>query len=260
VVVGAADPHERGRGLRELKAARIAVSAGVLAAEAREQNREYFTRLRTRRPFVTLKLATTLDGRIADSRGHSKWITSGAARAWTRGMRSRVDAILVGSGTALADDPRLTAPGAGAGPLKVVVDARARLSPRARVFDRGRVLVATGPGAPGSRTGALRLAGAEVVACPQRGGRLDLRRLMGALHARGIGSILCEGGGELAGSLVASRLVDRVVMVMSPRLLGGRGSVAAVGGPDRPLSRAFALKRVERFRIGPDTVVTGLAN
>ena len=173
-------------------------------------------------------------------------------------MRSRVDAILVGTGTALGDDPRLTAPGRGAGPIKIVVDARARLSPRARMFQRGRVLVATGPTAPGVRTGPLALAGAEVLPIAVRAGRVDLRRLLGVLHARGIGSILCEGGGELAGALVAGRLVDRVVMVLSPRLLGGRHAVPAVGGPDRPLSAALPLRQVERFRIGPDTIVSGL--
>lgn len=257
VIAALADPEERGRGFAELKAGGIKAVKGVLEREARDQNREFLARGTTRRPYLILKLAMTLDGKIADFRSDSKWISSARARAWTRGLRRRVDAVMVGVRTALTDDPRLTAPGGGRQPLKIIVDSRARLPVRARLLRTGRTLVAATTRAPGDRLGALRLAGAEVVGLPPRRGKVPLRRLMGGLYARGVGAVLCEGGGELAGSLVAEGLVDRVLMVISPKIMGGSRSRPSLLGPDRPLGEALPLKDLEVRSLGPDTLLEG---
>lgn len=260
VVFACPDPNERGRGSRELRRHGLTVIRGVLEKRARELNSEFFTRIRTRRPYLILKLAETLDGKIADSRGRSRWISSPEARVWTRGLRNGVDAVMVGAGTAVTDDPRLTAPGAPAGnqPVRIVVDSRARVPPSARLFAPGKVLVAVTGAAPRARVAALATAGAEIMRFPASGGRVPLRALMRALYAGGVGSILCEGGGALAGALVDGGLVDRVVMVISPRILGGSGSRSAITGIGRRLASALILKQVEVRRLGRDVVVDGL--
>ncbi len=256
VVVALPDPLERGHGMAELRRAGIRCIAGVLGKQARHQNHEWLKGLKTRRPWVVLKLATTLDGRLADFRGRSKWITSAAARKWTRRLRSRVDAVMVGAGTALADDPRLTAPGRRIGPIRIVVDGMARISPRARLMRGGRAIVVVSGAAPRKREAALREAGAQVLRVGT-GSRMPLRAILRALYAEGVGSVLCEGGADLAGGLVSGRLVDRAVIVLSPRLLGGRGALPAVLGPDSTLARALPLEGVRVHRVGPDVIVDG---
>jgi diaminohydroxyphosphoribosylaminopyrimidine deaminase/5-amino-6-(5-phosphoribosylamino)uracil reductase len=257
VVVAASDPHERGRGLQELQRHGIKITAGVLDRQARAQNHEWYTRLKTGLPYVILKLATTLDGRIADARRRSKWISSARARTWTRRLRMRVDAVMVGAGTAVADNPRMAAPGRRDGPIRIVVDGRARLGPRARLLKGGGAIVVVSGRAPRRRVAALRVAGARVVAVRGRGTRMPLRAVLKALYAEGVGSILCEGGADLAGGLVAGRLVDRAVIVLAPRLLGGRGSLPSILGPDSPLARALPLSRVRVHRVGGDVIVDG---
>ena len=264
VVVAALDPLERKRGVAVLRRQGIMVVPGVLEREAREQNLEFFTRLKTKRPFMTLKLAMTLDGKIADYRGKSKWISSPAARTWTRRLRSHVDAVMVGIGPALADDPRLTAPNmpreiwtahAGRSPLKIIVDSRARTPVTGRMFRSGRVLIATTALASRARLMALRSRGAETLVLNPRRGRVPLRELMTALYARGVGTILCEGGSRLAGALAAERMVDRALMIVSPRIIGGSRSLPSVLGPDRTLAQAMRLERAEVRSLGSDTIL-----
>jgi len=257
-VFAGSDPHERGRGARELSANGVKVRGGLLEQEARVLNREYFARLKSGRPYVTLKLAMTADGKIADFRGHSKWISSAAARNWTRSLRSQVDAVMVGAGTALADDPRLTSPDRSRQPWKIIVDGKARLPVSARVLRGGRLLLACLRGVPASRREALRSSGAEILELPGKRGEVRLRSLMAALLRRGIGSILCEGGSRLAGSLLEARLVDRVILVMAPRLLGGSRSLPALTGRERPLGKAMVLREVSVRRLGGDMVMEGM--
>ncbi len=248
VVIAMADPLQKGRGIAELRRAGIRVESGLLADEAKAMNREWLTRLVTRRPYLTLKLATTLDGRIADSRGRSKWISSASAREWTRALRRQADAVLVGAGTVRADDPGFSRS------VRIVVDGRAAISPRARMLRGGRTLVAVSRAASAARLSALADAGAEILVLPGRGAGISLPALMATLMTRGIGSIVCEGGSDLAGGLLRDELVDRVVMVQAPILLGGGGSLAAIGGPGRPLARAIRLGPVRFTRIGPDLI------
>ncbi len=225
--VGDPNPRVRGRGLRALRAARVRVDVGVLAAEAGEVSAWFRHFVVHRRPFVLLKLAASLDGRIATASGESRWISGAAARRYVHRLRDRVDAVMVGAGTVLADDPALTCRLArGRDPLRVVVDGRLRIPPTARLVRQrssATTLVATTAAASARRRRALADAGAEVLLLPGRRGRLKVSALLAALAARGVVSVLVEGGGDLAAGMLREHAVDRVLLVAAPRLLGGDG-------------------------------------
>lgn len=207
------------------------------------------------RPAVTLKLATSLDGRIATRTGESRWITGPAARGEVHRLRAAHDAILVGVGTALADDPELTVrldPPVEIHPLRVVLDSRARLSARSRLattVEKGPVLVFAGEGAEAS---ALRAAGVEVAHLPLSGARLDPAAVLAALAARGVRRVFVEGGGEVAASFVAADLVDRIEWFRAPILLGAGGRPALGPLPVETLSQALPLRRLDVRGVGPD--------
>jgi len=240
VIAGHRDPNPRvgGRGLRALRAGGIEVTTGVLEAECRAQHRGFVSVMERGRPFVVLKLAASLDGRIATAAGESRWITGPAARAAVHALRARSDAVAVGSGTALADDPELSAR-RGARvlrrPWRVVFDARLRVPPELRLFSDGfasRTLVVAAAGAPTARRRALERTGARVLEL--RGGRghgrasLDLEAALRRLAAEGLSEILVEGGGTLAAALLRAGLVDELHWFVAPILLGGDG-VPALG-------------------------------
>jgi diaminohydroxyphosphoribosylaminopyrimidine deaminase/5-amino-6-(5-phosphoribosylamino)uracil reductase len=265
VVVATGDPNPLvdGRGLEILRRAGIAVDTGLLADEARAQNRAFFTWVTHRRPHVTLKTAMTLDGKIADVHGGSRWITGEAARAETHRLRSRADAIVVGIGTALTDDPELTvrlgAPWPRE-PYRVVVDGKARLPTGARLIHAGtpgRAVIAVGPGAPAGRLRQLAAAGATVVECSGSPGRVDLRHLLGWLAEREVLAALVEGGGGLNAAFLEAGLVDRVVVFIAPRLLGGRAAPTPVEGGGRSLKEALRVVGATVRPIGEDFVIEG---
>ena len=253
VVVATADPNPKhaGRGLRLLARRGLAMTSGICAAEARALIEPFALRMLTRRPFVTLKLGVTLDGRIADRRGKSKWITGPAARRHVQALRRRVDAILVGAGTVRADDPQLTPrPAAGRRPLRVVVSQSGRLPARARLFTDERAadtVVYVPAGVPVPRLGA-----ATVVAV--RGPRVSLPGVLKDLARRGVMHVLCEGGGELAAALLRAGLVDELQWIVAPRLLGATGR-PAVGGPGWPLAGASPWKLTNVQRVGDDVLL-----
>ena len=259
VFVGCRDPHPRvaGRGLRRLRAAGISVETGVLADACREQHRGFFSVCTRQRPFVTLKLATSLDGRIATKGGESRWITGPAARRFVHQLRASVDAVMVGSGTALADDPALTARRGGRvvhRPARVLVDSRLRVPVDAKLY-RGAPEPATFVlAARGARGVARREArGATVLTVRRgRGGGLDLARGLEALAKAGLTTVLVEGGGRLAAALLRAGLVDELHWIQAPILLGGDGR-SGLGelGLDR-LSQAIRLGDVERRALGDD--------
>ncbi len=261
------DPRVRGRGLRRLRAAGVRTAVGVLEPQARALNEPFITRVGRGRPFVTVKIAQSLDGRIADSKGHSRWISGPAARRWARQLRSEQDAVLIGVKTLLADNPRLTVRSKSVGsrqkavgrePLKIVLDSSLRTPPGARLFSGGgRVLIATTRRAPWARENRLRGAGAEVIRLPARNGRVHFPAALKELARRGISRLLVEGGGEIIASALQAQAVDRVVWIIAPKLFGG-GCVPAVGGPGiRSLGRAVRLKNVQTRRLGEDWVMTG---
>jgi diaminohydroxyphosphoribosylaminopyrimidine deaminase/5-amino-6-(5-phosphoribosylamino)uracil reductase len=250
-----------GRGLARLAAAGVEVLVGVGEAEARALNRGFLTAAVAGRPHVTLKTAMTLDGRIVGADGASRWITGEAARAEAHRMRFLADAVMVGIGTALADDPRLTVRRPDLPPKepwRVVVDSRLRLPPAARLIgagDPGRVLVACAGPATGPRAEALRARGVRLVGAGPAGGRVDLAAVLASLPALDVLAVLVEGGAELAWGLLEAGLVDRVAFFVAPRLLGGRGVPGPVGGPGRPLAGAVELGPLEVRPVGEDLLL-----
>ena len=263
VAVAALDPDPRvdGRGVARLRAAGIAVTIGVREAGTRALNRGFFHAAATGRPHVVLKTAMTLDGRIAAVDGESRWITGDAARREAHRLRLAADAILVGVGTVLADDPRLTVRDPELPPkepFRVVADSRLRIPLAARVLragDPARTIVACVEPAPAAAAAALRATGARVLELPEDGGRVDLRALLVALRALDVLAVLAEGGGELAGALSDAGLVDRVAFFIAPRLLGGRRAPGPVGGAGRRLKDALALTGLTTRRLGDDLLV-----
>jgi diaminohydroxyphosphoribosylaminopyrimidine deaminase/5-amino-6-(5-phosphoribosylamino)uracil reductase len=262
VVTAIADPNAQAQGgAARLRAAGVAVETGVLTEEAERQNRAWLTAVRQRRPHVTLKAAATLDGKIADLHGGSRWITGEAARLYAHRLRAESDAIVVGVTTALRDDPALTVrldePWPRE-PYRVVLDTGARLGADARVIHAAtpaRTLVAVGEGAPAGRVAALQAAGATVLRCPAREGRVDPAALLARLFEREVRAVLVEGGAETHAAFVDAGLVDRVALFVAPLLLGGRAAPGVVGGAGRELKSALRLGPLQVSALGDDLLL-----
>jgi diaminohydroxyphosphoribosylaminopyrimidine deaminase/5-amino-6-(5-phosphoribosylamino)uracil reductase len=237
-----------------LREAGIAVEAGTLAADAVRLNLAYLTAKTLSRPAVTLKWAMSLDGKIATASGESQWISSPAARRWALGLREEHDAVLVGSGTVVADDPLLNRRlgRAGKDNLRVVLDRRLRTPPAARLFTvRGEVLIYTDQ----AQGRALEQGSATVAVLPA----VEPPAVLADLFRRGIQSLLVEGGSEILASFVASGLYDRVLVDCAPLLLGGREAPGPLaGGGVAELARASRLDRIEIGRRGSDVILSGL--
>ena len=261
VAVGDPNPLVQGRGLRALRRAGVLVTTGVLAEEAGAVSAWFRHFIVQRRPFVILKLAASLDGRIATASGESRWISGPEARRFVHELRNRVDAVMVGSGTALADDPALTCRlRGGRDPLRVVVDGHLRLSPRARMLRQrskaGTLIATTRPASP-ARARRLAQAGAEIVTVASAHGQVSLAALLRALAKRGVVSVLVEGGGELAAAALRARLVDRLLVVTAPILLGGDGRPMLGGLRLGRLAAAPRLVDERVTRLGPDLLREG---
>lgn len=230
------NPRVAGRGLALLRRRGVAVETGLLAGEASRLNERFVTWARRARPFVLLKAALTLDGRIATASGHSRWITGPGARRQARWLRRLHDGILVGVGTALADDPLLLPSPRTRRPFtRVVLDSRLRLPPDSRLARTAtpRTPVVVVAAWPDERRGrALAARGVGVLAVEGEDGRVSLPAALAALGARGLTSLMVEGGSEVLGAFLAARLVDQAALFRAPLLLGGRGSLPAFGGPD----------------------------
>jgi diaminohydroxyphosphoribosylaminopyrimidine deaminase/5-amino-6-(5-phosphoribosylamino)uracil reductase len=260
VVASHRDPDRRtgGGGFERLRAAGVRVEVGLLAPEAVERNAAFLTSEILGRPLVTLKWAMSLDGKIATESGESRWISHPAGRRWALELRETHDAILVGSGTALADDPRLDRRLGKAGKplLRAVLDRRLRLSPEARMLQLpGETVVYTraGSGRPELRR-ALEEGGAKLVDLPTG----SPAEVVADLHARGLRSVLVEGGGELHGAFVAAGLYDRVMVDCAPLLLGGRRAPGPLGGAGtKSLDLAPRLDRLRVGRRGDDALLWG---
>ena len=265
VVAAAGDPNprHRARGLALLRRAGVAVTHGVKQAEALRLIRPFAAWMGLGRPWVTLKLAVTLDGRIADADGCSRWITGPGARRAVQDLRRASDAVMVGAGTAVADNPSLLPrPARGRSPWRVIVDSAGRLPLTATVLTDeacGRTIVATTERCSGARARSYERTGAQVARLPVIGRRVSLPALMAALHERQIMRVLCEGGGELAAGLLEAGLVDEMILFMAPKVLGGR-AVNAVGGVGWPLAAApqFVVESIERY--GEDVALRYMAS
>lgn len=270
VVVAMLDPNPqvKGKGVSQLRGAGLAVTTGVARRQAESLNRIYRHWILTKRPYVTLKAGMTLDGQIATASGESKWITSRQSRQEVHRLRSQVDAVLVGVGTVVADNPSLTArtgaqlkKPAPRQPLRIVVDSGLRIPLHARILShqaKAKTLVATTRRAPAARLRALQKKGVETAIVSADGGRVSLPALLKALGRRGITSLLVEGGSEINAAMLKAQLVQHVRLYMAPALLGGGNAKGVIGGqsPVR-LAKAVRLKHLQMRSVGGDVVVEG---
>jgi diaminohydroxyphosphoribosylaminopyrimidine deaminase/5-amino-6-(5-phosphoribosylamino)uracil reductase len=263
VVAATGDPNPvvDGRGFARLRDAGVEVVTPVLREAAERQNRGFLKHVRTGRPFVLLKMAATLDGKVAAKDGSSRWITGTAARSEVHRLRGTADAIVVGAGTALGDDPVLTVRDAGyrgEPVLRVLVDGRGRVPASARLFSQeAPTLVATTDRAPVSCMDAWRGTGAEVTVYEEDDeGRVPLRALLSDLGKRDVQSALLEGGPTLAWSAVRAGVVDGLVLFLAPRLLGGASAPGILGGEGlAPVGAAVRVQITSVERVGEDLKV-----
>ncbi len=256
------DPRVRGRGLERLSAAGVTVDLGCRAAEAALDQRGFLLRITRRRPLVSLKLAATLDGRIATATGESRWITGPEARRRVHLMRASHDAVMVGAGTVRADTPTLTVRGLGMRhqPVRVIPDSRLSLAPEApetagllATIGEAPLWICHGPEAPATRRAAWEEAGARLLPCPvDADGRLAIGGVLAALATAGITRLLCEGGGRLAASLVKADLVDDLHWVSAGRLVGGDGRAALAPFGIAALAAAPRYTLIESRPVGAD--------
>lgn len=253
------DPRVNGGGFRELRRHGIAVEVGLLKDEAMRLNASFYKFIRNGLPFVTLKGAVSWDGRIATRTGDSKWISSREAREHARLLRRESDAVMVGIGTVLADDPSLTARPANARLVRLIMDTHLRLPLRAKLvreIDQGPVVVFAGPDAPRSKEQELRQRGVEVRRMPLRSGKPDLSRCLRYLAECGVTRVLVEGGGELHASFVEQKLADRLVLYLAPRLIGGREARPLLGGRGADLMKdVVVVGRHRSYRVGDEIVI-----
>ncbi|MDO8684282.1 MAG: bifunctional diaminohydroxyphosphoribosylaminopyrimidine deaminase/5-amino-6-(5-phosphoribosylamino)uracil reductase RibD [Armatimonadota bacterium] len=262
VVAAMADPNPKvaGHGLDALQKAGIDVTVGMLENEARRLNEAYIKFITTGFPFVTLKMAMTLDGKIAAHTGDSKWISGEKARLMVHRMRSNADAVVVGAGTVLMDNPLLTARGGNIDrqPARVVVDELARLPANAQVLNNsgGQVIIATTRLADKAKLRKLEAAGARILVLEEQDGLVDMAALSKSLAEMGLTNVLLEGGGELSASALAAKLVDKVVMFIAPKIIGGRSAKSPVEGAGAAkIAEALRLVDMKTRKCGEDIMV-----
>ena len=260
------NPEVSGRGKTALEAHGIQVQTGILETEARKLNEAYVKYITTKQPFVILKTAMSLDGKIATASGKSKWITSEESRRIVHQIRDEVDGIMVGIGTVMRDDPSLTTrlpDGRGRDPVRIILDSRGRMPLKSKVLhldSPARTIIAVTPQASQEKIAQLKKH-AEVLVITEQDGRVDLQALMRELGRMEIMSVLLEGGAEVNASALEAGIVDKVMVFIAPRLIGGAESPGPVGGPGiDELSEAVPLTDISMERVGEDILVTGVPN
>lgn len=271
VVVALADPNPNigGRSLQAFRQAGLEVLLGVFEDEAKDLNEIYLKEVGTRRPFVTLLSAMSLDGKISTAMGDNEDITGPEAKEYVHLLRARYDAVLVGVNAVLQDDPQLNCKALrGCDPWRVIVDSQARTPATAKIFlrsdpsePRPPVLVAISYGAHEDHLRSLRHAGAEILHCPDEVDsepKVDLARLMNQLHKRGITSVLIEGGGTLKASALEAGIVDKVSFIIAPKIIGGADAKTPVEGAGATImSEAIQIKRMTSRSLGADILLEG---
>ncbi len=267
VVLAAADPNPlvSGQGIGKLQEAGIIVKKGILEEKALRLNEVFIKYITTRRPFVVVKAAMTLDGKIATRQGESQWISGEKSREFVHKLRSISDGIMVGINTVLYDNPRLTVRLDGTEqtvqPWRIIVDSQGRLPLEARVSrgpDGSRTLLATTQAIPPGKMEALSAQGVEVVALPDRQGRVDLDELMLELGKREISALLVEGGGALNYSLLEGSLIDKIYLFIAPLLLGGEKAPSPFAGEGvESLTESWVVENMELKQLDNDLLVIG---
>ncbi|WP_200965131.1 bifunctional diaminohydroxyphosphoribosylaminopyrimidine deaminase/5-amino-6-(5-phosphoribosylamino)uracil reductase RibD [Insulibacter thermoxylanivorax] len=263
IVAACRDPNPlvSGRGLKMLQEHGIETEVGVLEEQALQLNEHFFTYVAKGRPFITLKTASTLDGKVASYTGDSRWITNEEARAYVHTLRHQHQAIMVGIGTVLADDPSLTvrAPVPGVHPIRIIVDSQLRTPLHAKVVQDGlaETIILTTERADKQAAARLEQAGVTVIACGD-GKRVDLPLAMQKLAEREIASILLEGGGTLNGAMLAHGLIDKMVLFYAPKIIGGAEAPAnfQMTGIEK-MADAYRLERVQIETFGDNVGIIG---
>ena len=253
-----------GGGTAYLRERGVQVEMGLLAGEVRRLNESWFAWVEKGLPFVIVKAACSLDGKIATRTGDSKWLTGEAARSFGHRLRHECDAILVGIGTVLADDPQLTARlprGRSKDPIRVVLDSHLRIPLAARLLNLDSpapTWIATTSASPKEKIQALAALGAEVLVMPEKGGRVALKPLLEELGRRRVQSLLVEGGAKVLGAFLDQRLVDKFYFFYAPKILGGMDAYPAVAGRGvARLAEAHQARDLSLRRLGPDLLICG---
>jgi len=266
VVVSDHDPNPQvhRKGIGRMRAAGIAVFTGLLKEKNRRLNEAYIKFITKKIPFVILKAAASLDGKIATRTYASQWISSSSTREYIHLMRGEYDAIMVGINTILKDDPRLTLrhpQWRNKRQTRIILDSHLRLPLNARILStlpRGDVLVFTARTAPSKKARALEKKGAHVISTPESGGRLQIQSVLEWLGLREISSVLVEGGGRIHTEFLERRLADKILVTYSPQLIGGKSAPSFFQGDGiRSLEEALQLQKSRTFRIGNDILVEG---
>lgn len=261
VVIAMEDPNPlvAGKSIRKLKEAGISVTVGVLEEKARKLNEVFLKYITARKPFVLYKAAMSLDGKTACYTGESQWISGEASREEVHMLRGCYAGIMVGAGTILADNPRLTARTKGfADPVRIIVDGKLSVPPVAKVFrEEGRVIIITTSASGEGRRKDFEDMGAEIIlADSEENGKVDLSAAMTGLYLKGIDGILLEGGAELAASAFEAGIVDKVRIYVSPMIIGGKEAPGLVGGQGvASIPEAVKLKNISTEMSGEDLVV-----
>lgn len=263
VVIAMQDPNPlvAGRGIKILQDAAIEVEVGVLEQEARLLNERFIHNMVTKSPFVISKSAMTMDGKLATYNGHSKWITAEKARESVHYLRNEVDAIMVGIGTVLADNPELTTrlPKEGKNPIRVILDTKLRIPLDAKVTDtsEAKTWIITSESADQYKVAQLREKGLEVIFVPEGSVGLDLQNVLNKLYENGITDVLLEGGSELNGAFLKSGLINKYLIYVAPKILGGRNSKTPFAGADpQKMDEALDLDIHSIEHFGQDICIT----
>jgi diaminohydroxyphosphoribosylaminopyrimidine deaminase / 5-amino-6-(5-phosphoribosylamino)uracil reductase len=261
VVAGMADPNPlvSGRGFRRLRRAGIRVRSGVLETESGALNEAFIKYISRRRPFVLLKLAATLDGKIATATGSSRWITGEEARRRVHDLRNRFNAVMVGVGTVVADDPQLTCRiRGGRNPVRIILDPRLRIPLKARVLNEtGQTIVIAGERASRAKQKAVEKRGAEVWRFPARRHGMPLVAVLKKIAEREMVSVLIEGGAATAARALAEKVVDKIAFFYAPKIIGGDGMPAIAGLGIKEMQHSLAVRDLNIEAIGKDILVTG---
>lgn len=266
VIVAMADPNPNvaGGGNVYLQSKGVDVTCGICEQEAVRLNESFIKYIRTGRPFVVLKMAATLDGRIATRTGHARWVTGPQAREFVHQLRHNMDGIMVGVGTAKADDPELTCrieSGQAVDPIRVVLDTHLSLSPTARMLNQSssaKTIIVCAPDAEKQKKANLQNRGAKILEVSLEHGRIDLKMLMDQLGDQGITSLLIEGGAQVAASILQAGVADKVHFFYAPKIMGGEDGIPmfAGQGPDK-MDQCLSVKEAHVSRMGHDILVTG---
>lgn len=263
VIVGMIDPNpqNKGKGIEILKGHGIKVRVGILEEKLKKLNEPFIKYITKRLPFVTVKVAQSLDGRIATRQRDSKWITSDKSRAFAHKLRRNYDAVMVGVNTVLTDNPRLDAWFSKKHPVKIIIDSRLSMPQNSNVFSgKSQVIIITLPSRVGQETDNRRALQekAKILEVKEKSGQINLRDAMKKIAGLGLTNILVEGGGTLVGSLFDEGLVDKVLFFISPKIIGGKEAISSVMG--RGISRidnAIKIKDVKSRRFGEDFLIEG---